>query len=49
VANKAESDGVEVLLEVWPGMIHVFQSLELPEARQAMAHIADFMRARLSR
>lgn len=49
VAEKARSDGVRVELEVWPGMFHVFPSHEplLPEAKAAIRHIADFMRARL--
>lgn len=47
-AKKARADGIQVKLEVWPGMFHVFQSHEplLPEARNAIAHIADFMRER---
>lgn len=46
VAKKARSDGIPVKLQVWPGMFHVFQSHEplLPEAREAIDHIADFMR-----
>lgn len=49
VAAKARADGIRVALEVWPGMFHVFQSHEplLPEARQAIRHIADFMRSNL--
>jgi acetyl esterase/lipase len=51
VAEKARSDGISVRLEVWPGMFHVFPSHEplLPEAKEAISHIADFMRARLER
>lgn len=49
VADKARSDGVKVKLEVWPGMVHVFQVRELPESREAIAHIADFMRSCLER
>ena len=45
VAAKARSDGVEMKLEVWPGMVHVFQIRELPESREAIEHIADFMRS----
>jgi len=47
VAEKARADGVEVTLEVWEGMFHVFQSHDplLPEGRQAMAHIASVIRA----
>jgi len=46
-AAKARADGVDVTLQVWPGMFHVFQSHEplLPEGREAIEHIAGFMRA----
>lgn len=49
VAQQARAGGIPVKLEVWPGMFHVFQSHEplLPEAREAIAHIADFMRSLL--
>ena len=43
VAAKARSDGVEVKLELWPGMVHVFQVRELPESYEAIEHIAQFM------
>jgi acetyl esterase/lipase len=51
VAAKARSDGIEVKLEVWPGMFHVFQSHEplLPEGREAIEHMAGFMRSCLAR
>jgi len=41
--------GGGVQLEIWPGMVHVFQSREplLPEAKEAIQHIADFMRKSL--
>ncbi len=44
-ADKARAAGVEVDLEVWDGMIHVFQMFgaELPEAGQAIASIARFL------
>lgn len=47
VAKKAQADGIPVKLEVWPGMVHVFQIRGLPESREAIKHIADFMRSRL--
>jgi acetyl esterase/lipase len=47
-AAKARADGVEVKLEVWPGQVHVFQIRELPESREAIEHIADFMRLRMA-
>ena len=49
VAAKARSDGVEVKLEVWPGMVHVFQVRDLPESYKAIEHIAQFMRSCLPR
>lgn len=49
VADKARSDGISVKLEVWPGMFHVFQSHEplLPEAKESIEHMAEFMRFQL--
>jgi len=43
VAVKARADGVDVTLEIWPGQVHVFQIRALPESREAIAHIADFI------
>ena len=48
VAHRARSFGVDVELEVWPGMVHVFQVRELPESKQAIGHMAAFMNARAS-
>lgn len=47
VAEKAVADGIPVKLEVWPGMVHVFQIRGLPESREAIEHIAEFMRSHL--
>ncbi len=49
VTRKARDVGIPVKLEVWPGMFHVFQSHEplLPEAREAIDHMAEFMRSSL--
>jgi acetyl esterase/lipase len=44
VAKKARSDGIPVQLEVWPGMVHVFQIRGLPESRKSIEHIAEFVR-----
>ena len=49
VAKKALADGIPAKLEVWPGMVHVFQIRGLPESREAIEHIADFMRSALRR
>jgi len=45
-AEKALAGGVDVTLEIWPGMFHVFQSHEplLSEAREAIDHIGEFVR-----
>ena len=46
LAEKARSEGVDVSLEVWEEMIHVFQAFGamLPEAREAVARIGEFLR-----
>jgi epsilon-lactone hydrolase len=48
-ADKARAAGVEIDLQVWDGMIHVFQMFgaELPEAHQAIASIAGFLNRHL--
>jgi monoterpene epsilon-lactone hydrolase len=48
LAAKAEADGVDVTLEVWPEMPHVwhFFAIMLPEGRQAIDAIGEFVRAR---
>jgi len=44
VAARARASGVDVGLEVWPGMVHVFQIRGLPESGEAIQHMARFMR-----
>ena len=44
-AKKARGDGVPVTLEIWPGMVHVFQIRRLPESREAIRRIAEFMKS----
>lgn len=50
-ARSAQAAGVDVTLEVWPEMWHVWHSFaaELPEAQQALEHIGDFVRTRQPR
>lgn len=45
-AERATLAGVDVTLEIWPGMFHVFQSHEplLPEGREAIEHIGEFVK-----
>jgi monoterpene epsilon-lactone hydrolase len=48
-ADLARAAGVDVHLEVWDGMIHVFQmfGVELSEAHRAIASIAQFLNRHL--
>jgi monoterpene epsilon-lactone hydrolase len=48
VAERAKAAGVDVTLEVEPGMVHVFQTYAsmLPEAAAAIDRIGAFVRAR---
>lgn len=47
-ANKARSAGTDVKLQLWPKMVHVFQGFgpDLPEAKDALERIADFVKER---
>jgi acetyl esterase/lipase len=49
-ANKAISQHGDVTLQIWPTMVHVFQGFgpDLPEANDALGHIRDFIRSKLS-
>lgn len=48
-AAKAKAAGVDVSLEVWPEMVHVFQASAgfVPEANEAIARIAEFSREKV--
>ena len=48
-AERARKAGVEVELEVWDGLTHVWQIWgdELPEARQALEQIGGFIKGRI--
>ena len=46
VAKKALADGIPVEFKVWPGMVHVFQIRKLPESREAINQIAEFIRSK---
>ncbi len=45
-ARKAETAGTPVRLEIWPGMIHVFQALAhyIPEGKTAIARMGAFIK-----
>ena len=48
LAARAKAAGGEVELQVWDGMIHVFQMFpEIPQAREAIASLAVFLRNHL--
>jgi epsilon-lactone hydrolase len=49
LAERAESAGVDVTLEVWPDMIHVwhFFAAILPEGQQALDRIGEWAKQRL--
>lgn len=51
LAKRAKNAGVDVRLEVWEGMVHVFQSNAkiLPEGRQAIDKIGLFMRQQVGK
>ena len=50
MAEKASAAGVDVTLEPWDDMIHVWQifASQLPEARDAIDRIGDFIRKRIA-
>jgi epsilon-lactone hydrolase len=49
-ANALESAGVLCELQIWPGQVHVFQTLDglVPEARRAIAETGRFVRQAVS-
>ncbi len=49
LADRARSDGVDVVLEAWDDMIHVwhFFAFMLPEGQQAIDRIGQFVRTRV--
>jgi monoterpene epsilon-lactone hydrolase len=46
LAERARADGVEVRLEIWDGMWHVWQALGdmIPESRQAFEQVGQFIK-----
>jgi monoterpene epsilon-lactone hydrolase len=46
LAEKATAAGVDVTLEVWPSMVHLWHNFSyLPDARQALERIGRFVEA----
>jgi acetyl esterase/lipase len=50
IAERADAAGVDVTLDIWDDMIHVWQAFAdfLPEAREAIARIGAYVDERLS-
>jgi epsilon-lactone hydrolase len=50
LAERASAAGVNITLDVWPDLIHVWQSFApiLPEARDAIERIGEFVRKHLA-
>lgn len=50
LADKLEAAGIDVELEVWPDMWHVFQLFigKMPESRRAVAGIGQYIKKKLS-
>jgi acetyl esterase/lipase len=50
VADKARAAGVEVTVEIYPEMVHIFQLFApiLPEGQQAIERIGAFIRGQTS-
>jgi epsilon-lactone hydrolase len=49
VAERAQAAGVEVTLEVWEGLWHVFHAFayRLTEGKQAIEQLGEFIRKKL--
>ena len=50
LADRVRSAGGEITLHLWPEMMHVWHALGpgIPEAREAVAEVGEFLRARLT-
>jgi monoterpene epsilon-lactone hydrolase len=48
-SERARQANVEVVIELWEGMFHVFQIVPyLPESNLSLEHIAEFIWSKLS-
>ncbi|HEX9532446.1 MAG TPA: alpha/beta hydrolase fold domain-containing protein, partial [bacterium] len=44
LASRAREAGVDVMLRIWPGLIHTFEQMTLlPECHQAIAQVETFL------
>jgi len=46
VAQRARESGVDVQLEIWEKMPHVWHAMRAPESDRAIEHVGDFVRRR---
>lgn len=49
LVERARAAGVDVSFKVWNDMWHVFQTFEIPEARQAIEEIGDYVVQKLEK
>ena len=49
-ADECTAAGIDLELEIWPGMWHVFQMFigKMPEARHAIDKIGSYIQARMT-
>ncbi|WP_405133955.1 alpha/beta hydrolase [Nocardia sp. NBC_01388] len=49
MAQRLAASGVPATLEIWRGQVHAFMAIfpSMPESRAALAHVAQFVRARI--
>ncbi|WP_330184007.1 alpha/beta hydrolase [Nocardia sp. NBC_01503] len=49
MAHRLAQAGVPATLEIWRGQVHAFMAIfpSMPESRAALAHVAQFVRARI--
>lgn len=47
--NKANAQGSFAQLQVWPGVMHVWQAFDVPEAEEAFAEMGKFVAERTAR
>jgi len=48
IAKRAQEAGVDVTLEIWPGMFHIFPIVSyMPEAKKALKRVKQFIQERV--
>lgn len=49
LVERARAAGVDVSFKVWDDMWHVFQTFEIPEARQSIEEIGEYVVQKLEK